>query len=399
MKIIWITIESIYPPNTGGRIGIFRRLEQIAKNNDIYLFYTMDRENDRIYFDDLRKYCKEVHGFIREKRTLSTVKNLLRAPFTVASRKNKKLIDAVNKCLSENNIDLINVDSPHMGMNLQEINIYKTPVVINQHNIEWMVYKNVSKATHSIMKKILYAMESTRFKKYEEKLYREVHVSLFTFVSKDDLDFFGEWIGNRDKLVLIPVGANSCPVDYDWNSKTNNIIFVGKMSYAPNEEAVKYFANTIFPTVKEKISDCRFIVVGKDPGAEIKKMEEKMDGVIVTGEVDDVGKYYNEADLVVIPLLHGGGVKVKLLEAMGYGVPIISSEIGIQGTGFNDENMIIATNATEFVKKVLDFLQHRQNYRNVYDNMRYTFEDAYTWESIGKSYNTALSRVIEKRNA
>ena len=73
MKIIWITIESILPANSGGRIGVFRRLEQLSKNNDIFLFYTMDNINDKQYINELKQYCVEVHGYLRNKKSLATI--------------------------------------------------------------------------------------------------------------------------------------------------------------------------------------------------------------------------------------------------------------------------------------------------------------------------------------
>ena len=128
MNVLWITIESILPANSGGRIGIFRRLEYIAKHNDIFLFYTMDSKGDEQYVNDLKEYCKEVYGFVREKKSVTTFKSLSKAPFTVASRKNLAMIEKIKECLKKNNIDVINVDSPHMGLNLLELD-FNVPIV------------------------------------------------------------------------------------------------------------------------------------------------------------------------------------------------------------------------------------------------------------------------------
>ena len=394
MKIIWITIESILPANSGGRIGIFKRLEQISKQNEIYLFYTMDSIDERMYQSELLNYCTEVHGYLRIKKSISTVFNLLKAPFTVASRFNHEMVDDINKCLIENRIDLINVDSPHMGLNLFKINYEGIPIILNQHNIEWKVYKNIANSNKSLIRKALYSIDSIRFKRFEKRLYNNIPIDTMTFVSTEDMEYVNKTFPYI-KTELIPVGGISKKFLYNWNSNNNSILFVGKMSYAPNSEAAKWFIKSIFPTIKKKVSNAKFYVVGKDPDDELKSLSS--DDIIITGMVDSVDVYYETAGLVVIPLKHGGGVKVKLLEAIGNKMPVISTSIGVQGTTFNANNMIVADSAGEFANKCIAFLENRNDYESMYKKVFSIFEKRYTWEAIGEKYNKVLSNVKEQK--
>lgn len=394
MKILWITIESILPANSGGRIGIFRRLEQIQNNNDIYLFYTMDSVDDKKYQTELLNYCTEVHGYLRKKISISTLFNLLKAPFTVASRFNSRMVSDINKCIIENQIDLINVDSPHMGLNLYKINRVGIPVVLNQHNIEWMVYKNIANSNDNIIKKFIYSFDSIRFKRFEKRLYNKISIDTMTFVSTEDMEYINKAFPHI-KTELVPVGGISKNFQYSWNSNNNNIVFVGKMSYAPNAEAAKWFIKSIFPIIKRVIPNANIFVVGKDPDDELKSLSS--DSITITGMVDSVDVYYKKAGLVVVPLKHGGGVKVKLLEAIGNKVPVISTSIGVQGTMFNSDNMIVADSTEEFANKCIAFLENRNDYESMYKRVFSIFEKEYTWEAIGKKYNKILCNVTEQK--
>ncbi len=391
MNILWITIESIFPANSGGRIGIFKRLEHVSKNNNIYLFYTMDSTDDKQYIDDLKKFCAEVHGFVREKKSFTTIQSLFSAPFTVASRKNVMMIKKIKECLENNYIDLINVDSPHMGLNLFSLKT-NIPIVLNQHNVEWMVYNNIALASKNLIKKFVYKIESIRFKRFENRLYTKIPFKMMTFVSKEDQEYFLNKYPNI-KTELVPVGADYKGMQYDWNKKSNNMIFVGKMSYAPNVEAVTWFTKGVFPLIKNEIPDAELFIVGKDPTIEVRSLES-IEGVVVTGTVSSLDEYYEKADLDIIPLLHGGGVKIKLLEGLGYNIPIVTTPIGVQGTIFDNNYLLISNSEDEMALQCISFLKEKAKYKDMFENTFSLFKNKYTWEEIGKNYESLLHSLI-----
>ena len=151
-------------------------------------------------------------------------------------------------------------------------------------------------------------------------------------MSTDDKEYYSKWMGFKDKLELIPVGADSRKKDDGINKNQDGkiILFVGKMSAEPNIDAVTWFSKEVFPNIKKKMIDVKFYIVGRDPSDAIKKLAS--DSITVTGGVESVEEYYTHADLVVLPLRYGGGVKIKLLEAISYKKPIVSTSIGVEGT-------------------------------------------------------------------
>ena len=127
------------------------------------------------------------------------------------------------------------------------------------------------------------------------------------------------------------------------------------MSNEFNPEGALWFVNEVLPRIKCNIRDIKFYIVGKDPIEKLKALSDP--NVIVTGFVEDLDPYYQMADIVVIPVLHGGGVKLKLLEAMGYNKTVVSTSQGARGTDFVDgESILIADDAEKFAENCVSVL-------------------------------------------
>lgn len=393
MKILWITLESALPANSGGRLGVYKRLEQVVKTEEVYLFYPYDKEEELKYADELRKVCAEVHPYFRGANKKHALLNILKYPYTVGSRCIVQMQEDIKSCVQKHPIDRINVDFPHMCVNLFDMDL-QIPIILNEHNIEWKVYKTIADSQKNIWKKAAYWIDSFRLKAFELKIFRELHIRKVTFVSKNDMaEMIASGILDRNKCVLIPVGADVREAkgsSLGALHKGHNIIYVGNMSYGPNIEAVTWFVKDILPLILKQISQVKFYIVGKEPSHEVKSLAGKH--VVVTGAVDSVDEYYNLADLVVLPLKNGGGVKVKLLEAVSYQKPIVSSSVGVEGTIYSDGKSIpVADTPTEFADKCAAALMNQSN--DLAEAAYSIFTAHYTWVNIGKQYVDMMRNI------
>lgn len=394
MNILWITLESILPANSGGRLGVFKRLEQVARTENIFLFYPYDSVSEEQEIEELKKYCKEVHAYRRGDNNKSALKEIAKYPFTVSSRHIRAMQQDIQKCLDTKHIDVINVDFPHMCVDLLGIKT-SVPIVLNEHNIEWNVYRMISSSQKHPLKKLLYWIDSYRLKKYEKYIFSQLPLKMVTFVSDKDMDYMvKEGPITKEKAVLIPVGADQRTELLEKKHDGHNIMFVGKMSYGPNIEAAEWFADAVFPKILKKVPDAKFYIVGKDPDEAVKGLERE--NIVVTGMVDSVEPYYASSDLVVLPLKNGGGVKVKLLEAVSYKKYIVSTSVGVEGTLYADGKTIPVSNKdNEFAEMCLSALfrneEAYQRMNSAYD----IFIENYTWESIGRKYVQTLTQICE----
>lgn len=392
MNILWITLESIFPADSGGRLGVFKRLEQITRTENVFLFYSYDDPSELIYKEVLEKYCTEVHAYPRRRGKL-LLKDLCKYPYTVASRRIPEMQQEITECLENKKIDLINVDFPHMCVNLLGCK-ENIPIVLNEHNIEWKVYRMIANSQHNIFKKTAYWLDSYRLKRYEKKILKILNIRLLTFVSSEDMREMKK-IENAIPCKLVPVGAdlkkNIAVAGYD--RKEHNIIFVGKMSYSPNIEAAEWFTKKILSKILIAYPNVKFYIVGKNPDKRVKRLNNLH--VIVTGKVDNVDIYYQQADLVVIPLKNGGGVKVKLLEALSFHKEIVSTSKGVEGTLYADGKTIpVSNDEEEFAEYCIQSLNKTEEMKKRQQTAYEIFKHNYTWEKIGLQYKEYLYQTI-----
>ena len=138
----------------------------------------------------------------------------------------------------------------------------------------------------------------------------------------------------------------------------NDIIFIGGFAHIPNEDAVLWFANEIFPLIKKEIPEIRFIVLGSHPTQKVLNL--KIDDIIVTGYVQDVSSYFQNAKVFIAPLRFGAGLKGKTVHAMSYGLPIVTTSIGAEGMNLKDrEDVLIADDPIDFSNAVIELYRNK----------------------------------------
>lgn len=153
-------------------------------------------------------------------------------------------------------------------------------------------------------------------------------------------------------------------VDYPEESKVsqhednNTIMFLGKMDYEPNMTAVSYFVNKIFPTLKQKYKDLRFQIVGANPTKEVLELGN-IPGVEVTGFVESTEPYFQNATIVIAPMLTGAGVQNKIIQAMSYGCCVATTTIGSEGISLRSEEIGIFNGEKEWIDGLSELLEDK----------------------------------------
>lgn len=390
MNILFITGEIPYPENSGARIYTWQRIKQLSKYNDINLMSLVDDEN--IDYEEIGKYCNMVKVFKRNKDYKYIFKNFYK-PYTMISRYNKEMYEEIVENVKK--FDLVIIDNIHMICNIPLS--FKTKILITQHNIEWKLFGSIAKGSNNIIKKFIYNIESFKLKKYEKYLYQTGFINASTFISTEDEKFFQKEI----KLANVDVIPNGCNLEIlNENTKREiikknksfNIVFTGKMNYEPNVQAVQWFMDNIFENIVKKVPNTKFFIVGKDPVSQIKAFNSER--VIVTGEVESVKPYLEFADLVVIPLQSGGGVKIKLLEALSSSNIVVTTDKGNEGTNFEHNKHLLVTNKPEeFTNYCVDVLKNRKKFEFLVENSLINISKNYNWNDIGYRYNEFIKNI------
>lgn len=195
----------------------------------------------------------------------------------------------------------------------------------------------------AIEEDVAFVKRRRRWESSSNKIAKLFHgIRLKTCVRKecmwlDAMNFIAVY-SSKDKKRLENIGINSnkifvfSPVFSDmsnlvWKRKNNDIIFWGAMSRKENYDSAIWFIRNVMPLLNDL--KCRFVVVGANPPEELKNIA--IDRVVVTGYVDNPNQYFEESMCMVVPLIIGAGIKIKVLEGLSSGIPVISNEIGIEG--------------------------------------------------------------------
>lgn len=192
--------------------------------------------------------------------------------------------------------------------------------------------------------------------KYWEKeelyLMRKSDVSYyFSTIEKDVIEKIDESI----KVDVVPLYIFEKFEQINYSSKNRkDIMFVGGFAHNPNVDAVLWFVKEIFPKIKKEIPDIKFYIIGSKPTKDI--LELSSDSIIVTGFIsdDELNNYYKNARLVVAPLRYGAGIKGKIIDAMYFGMPIVTTTLGSEGINDAKNIMKIADDPILFANKVID---------------------------------------------
>ena len=202
--------------------------------------------------------------------------------------------------------------------------------ILNHHNIESdMMFRRAGKEKN-ILKKIYYLIEAYKLKNYERNKVCNFDIN----VTCSPLD--SKRIEHISPGIVTRVIPNGVDTKFFLPNSTviadpYSLVFIGGMSWYPNREAMLFFARQIWPLLKERIPSIKMNVVGECPPQELFELAKWDSNFHVHGFVDDVKKYFNEAGIYVCPISDGGGTKLKILDALAMGKPIVANPVACEG--------------------------------------------------------------------
>ncbi|WP_134699064.1 glycosyltransferase [Ammoniphilus sp. YIM 78166] len=201
---------------------------------------------------------------------------------------------------------------------------------------------------------------ASKWKSMEMKLIREADVNhtLSTYEKKIVRKLFPE-----KKVRIVPVfiyDKNQDDSQIKSYMKREGLLFVGTFKHKPNVDGILWFVKNVFPYILRKVSDIKFFIVGSNPPKEIKSLESE--NIIVTGHVSDqrLESFYKNCRVVVAPLRFGAGVKGKIVEAMRYQVPVVTTRIGAEGFRKIENFIKVALNEKEFAIDVIKLYKQKK---------------------------------------
>jgi len=368
LKLLIVSVVSPYPAFQGSQLRLSAVLERLSKSHDIwFLGFTKSQSNPSGQNDSLERLCKsfEIVRVGKNQRLRHAFQAFVSGtPVSIGIWKNERMRNLIRDYRSQidfNAVFLFDVKMTAFMREFEGLDLYIDLDVSYSRYFERLAWY------HKGMKRAFFRAESARMRAKE---FSAIRVAKKCFISsKVDREIFPPEL--RKKIYLLP---NVIDVErYPYSSKTptnNRIVFTGKFSYLPNIDAARFFARAIFPLVRKEVNDATFWIVGTDPSPEIRRLHDGKT-IFVTGFVEEIESYLKTASVFVCPLRLGSGTRLKILEAMAMGVPVVTSRIGCEGLAVeHGVHAIVEDDTVNFARAVVEVLTRKTNILSIKEKAR-----------------------------
>ncbi len=259
----------------------------------------------------------------------------------------------------------------------------KAKLIYRLHNIENQIWQRLAQQKSDPFKKSYLKMHAKRIKNYElQQLNNFDGIAVFTQQDKGTLLEYGTKI----PIEVLPVGINLDHYKPDF-SKTEfpSLFFLGSLDWLPNREGIEWFLENFNKELTDGELRVRFYVAGNDIPERFDDYEV-MGKIFIQGEVDDALEFVNSKSIMIVPLLSGGGMRVKIVEGMAMQKCIISTTLGAEGISFNDGvNILIANNQEEFYEAIQRCIVDEEYCKQIGINARKLMEEQHDVNKVTKN--------------
>jgi glycosyltransferase involved in cell wall biosynthesis len=343
--VLFLSCHSPYPPVSGGRLREHELLARLGNELELQLCVV-----SKAYYEDRRAarsvqpYCASIDVFPAAGT----------AGCQVARHACPAATAYVEGLLRRDEVDLVHAEGFYMTQHIPEL--CDVPVVLVEQNVEYELWRQrVETAGDAATRRSLFlAYRQTR----ELELAAWRKASVCAAVTEDDRRAMRRALPGLD-VRLIPDGADHVPLRRHEPAPepetAPTIVLVGNYAYQPNVDAAVHLCRDILPSVLDRVPNAHVFLVGNAPDAEVRALAGAH--VTVTGRVVSVTAYLDRADVVVLPLRVGVGVKVKMLEALRRGKAIVTSPVGLQGLAGAETCVLVADDAPTFAAATVDVLK------------------------------------------
>lgn len=395
MKLLHILPYSPVPPTFGGALRVYNLLRQMTKNHEVTLitFGSSSVQNEiHSYFN---ANIKNIHvlnysSLSRYKRYGQFFSLFNSKSYSFLGAYRDEMQNLIDNIVTSNQFDIVQTEFPHMASYEIKSDAIK---ILDAHNVEYLIFKYQFENTSSFIRKVYYKREFQKVFRDEIAACQTNDALLVTSVS--DKNTFDKNLPDMPKFI-IPNGVDTnFFTPSNETPEPNALVFTGAMSYIPNSDGILYFLDNIFPLITKSIPDAKLYVVGSMPPKKLISRASK--NIIITGYVDDVRPYISRASVYIVPLRMGSGTRLKVLEALSMGKPVVTTNIGCEGIDLNhNETAIIADDPNFFAESVIKLLQNSSLSKRLITNGFELVTKQYDWNVIGEKLDKVYYSIVRK---
>ena len=370
LKILMLVQIVPYPLDAGPKARAYHVLRWLAARAELTLVCFSREDDPPEALEHLRGICHAFHAIPIRRSKLRDAWYLVQAlasrrSFIILRDRRSNMLRALREHVDNNDFDALHVDQLWMA---GYANHLKIPLrVLDNHNAVYLVFQRLADGETNPLKRWFFQREARTITRYEANQLSEFDHTLF--VSENDREAMRS-VASENQLAAIQERTSVLPICVDVSSvapviprdDARRITILGTMFWPPNAEGVRWFVDQILPAILTAMPDAILTVIGKRPPSDLLSLSERFGpSVEVCGYVEDLQPYLEETAVFAVPLLSGGGMRVKILDAWAWQLPVVSTQIGAEGLEYQtEEDILIADDAEGFAKYVIGLLRDKR---------------------------------------
>jgi polysaccharide biosynthesis protein PslH len=389
MKILQVCNKITYPPTDGGSVAVLNiSLPLSAAGHDVTILTLVTPKHN---LDGDGKTLLEKHVKLRLVKENTAVKSgaLLRnyffseLPYTAERFISQAFRNELRKLLSEQHFDVIQMEGLYVLPYITTISEFSSALrVFRSHNAEHEIWESYSRLTINPLKRIYLSNLAARIRQMAGRYINTYDV--LVPVSAHDLSFY-ESAGNKKPAFVCTCGFDNGFHDGSITSPVRSLFYIGSLDWLPNIHGILWFARKVFREIVRTSPEVIFHVAGRNaPRSFVRKLNHP--NIQFHGEVKNAGEFIRPLGIAVVPLFSGSGIRVKILESMAFGKPVVATSKAAEGLDVTDgENILIADSPSEFIRQISRLSSDQAFYETIAANARALVQSGYDNINIAAS--------------
>jgi polysaccharide biosynthesis protein PslH len=394
LNILYISSRVPFPPTDGGAIVTYNTITESARaGHEVHLLSVNTPKHlqpDHVFPGiAFQKYVFIDTAISPVKAFVNFFSN---TSYNIERFISRDFSNALKEILEKNTFDIIQFEGAYVAWYIDIVKKYANcPIVLRAHNIEYVIWERLAENCRNPLKKFYLNLLAKRLKKFETDYYQKFDG--IAAITQEDVSRI-RLMGVNNTSRIIPAGVNMENFKTTSTSpKPFSVFILSSLDWLPNQEAVLWFLKNVWPELIKEIPQLELHIAGKNTPDSFYQL--KNDNIIIHGFVNSSSEFMQQHDLMAVPLLSGGGMRVKIIEGMAQGKIIISSSIGAEGIHYeNGKNILIADKPEDWVKMILDYFRNRQSYQHIGENARNLIKEEYSNEKVTSDYIEFYKELI-----
>lgn len=405
MNVVIVAGTLPYPANTGSRLRTLHLLVRLARRHRLTLVAPREGEPSAArraveYLGDHGIEAVEFGAPVPPKSGIGFAARLAlnlvsTLPYSVACRRGPGLGQALRRLAEKRRVDLWQSESV-IGVDAFQA-IAGARTVLHAHNVETQIWERHAANTPDPLKRWYIGLQARRYERLERRAFAEA--GRVVAVSPDDAALMtGRFGVPADRVDVVDNGIDRAAFECLGPSAEfdpRRILFLGSLDWRPNVDAAGLLLDRIFPAVRAEAPGATLEIVGRNPSATLVERAAATAGVSLFADVPEVGPFLARAGLTVVPLRVGGGSRLKILESLAAGVPVVSTRVGAEGLELEPgRDLSIVDGPDAMAGAILACLRQPEEARAQARQARPRVLERYDWDHLADALEQSWERCV-----